>query len=231
MKKLLLLAGITGGYFLPAQAQGPKLYQIKPGEAYSDKIPASEIFHYPAFKTGRVHFKNNETGDGMLNYNALAGEIQFIDPKGDTLSLAEPETIRMVTIQADTFYYSDGYLQTMASHNKQVLARKAGFRLVKSERVGAFDQAMPSGSQTVAFVNLGGRRADLIARETLTLERFNEFYIGDRFRKFTPLNRKSLLKRYSDHTRDIEAYLQAQPVVFYNEADVLRLFSFLSGLK
>ena len=92
-------------------AQRPKTYTVPAGVEVKEIVPANEIFQFPQFVQGLVIFKDGTSAPGRLNYNRLIAELQFIDPKGDTLSLANEQTIRTVFIGADTFYYSDGYVR------------------------------------------------------------------------------------------------------------------------
>ena len=62
-----------------------------------------------------------------MNYNIFLGEIQFIDTKGDTLSLANPETIDSVAIDTSLIYYKKGYLQVIAAYGS--------YKLVKREKL------------------------------------------------------------------------------------------------
>ena len=43
-------------------------------------------------------YRNGVSGAGQLNYNRLLGEMQFIDPKGDTMALADEQNVAHVTI-------------------------------------------------------------------------------------------------------------------------------------
>jgi hypothetical protein len=71
-----------------AIAQHPKTYTVPAGVEVKEIVPANEIYQFPEFLQGLVIFKDGKSAPGKLNYNRLRAEIQFIDPKGDTLSLA-----------------------------------------------------------------------------------------------------------------------------------------------
>ncbi len=43
--------------------------------------------------------------------------MQFIDPKGDTLALANESTLNFISIGADTFFYKNkGYIEQVADY-------------------------------------------------------------------------------------------------------------------
>ncbi|RYY88609.1 MAG: hypothetical protein EOO15_08430, partial [Chitinophagaceae bacterium] len=110
MKKLILSA-ISGFLLLAAQAQTRPTYVVNPGETINGILKPTDIFKYPEFAAGTVYFKNGAATNGKLNYSYLAGAVQFIDPKGDTLSLNDDDQIGLVTIGKDSFYYYKAYLQ------------------------------------------------------------------------------------------------------------------------
>jgi len=84
-----------------------KTFKINPGQLVYDVITPKDRYAFNDFQTGLVYFKNNALGSARMNYNAILAEVEFIDEKGDTLSLDKPETIKYITIATDTFYYDN----------------------------------------------------------------------------------------------------------------------------
>jgi hypothetical protein len=208
-----------------------KIYQIKPGERLSDVLTSEDIYLYPAFRVGHVIFKSNETSGGRLNLSFVTGELHFIDNKGDTLALDNEQTIRQINIGKDTFYYHEGYLRQLAAGQHWKLAQKQEIRLVKEEKSGAYDQSMPSGAVSYTSIRAGNQLMDnLIVRENTTLMRQTEYFIGDKYNRFVLLNRKNILKLFAKHAKQVEAYLQANPVNFKKEEEVQKVFAFLQTL-
>jgi len=62
-------------------------------------------YYYPAFKKGKVTFISGSTSAGLLNYNMLTEQLEFISPKKDTLVFDDFYLVDMITIDTDTFYY------------------------------------------------------------------------------------------------------------------------------
>ena len=89
-------------------AQRPKTYTVPAGVEVTDIVPQSEIFQYSKFTPGLVVFRDGTSAPGNLNYNRLVAELQFIAPKGDTLSLANEKNILIAFVGTDTFYYNEG---------------------------------------------------------------------------------------------------------------------------
>ncbi|MBC5774228.1 hypothetical protein H8S95_09150 [Pontibacter sp. KCTC 32443] len=65
----------------------------------------SKAYYYPQFKKGKVTFITGLTSPGILNYNLLNEEVEFIRAKKDTLALDDMYIVDMITIDKDTFFY------------------------------------------------------------------------------------------------------------------------------
>src|SRR5688572_13378069 len=94
-----------------AKVQAQETYTIKPGENILEVVQLKNLFQYPAFVDGVVFFKDGRAVKSRLNYNYFNAQIQFIDGKGDTLTLADENTIKYVIIAKDSFCYDGGYIQ------------------------------------------------------------------------------------------------------------------------
>ena len=145
----LLLCICIGLFSVPAFAQPGKTYTIKPGENIIKVISVNEIFKYPSFVIGTVIFKDGRNVRSRLNYNSLIGQIQFIDLKGDTLSLAEEETVRYIVIGTDSFCYDKGYIELIIDGSPIRLGKKVLFKEFE-QKPGSY--GLSSG--TTAAVNL-----------------------------------------------------------------------------
>ena len=124
-----------------AIAQKKTKYTINPGEKISEKLPRDEVYSYPEFTNGRVFLRNNTVSLVKLNYNSLYAEMQFINPKGDTLSVSDEKMIRLIVINKDSFFYDKGYLKLVSDFGKLKHANNQYFEGVKKEKGGEFGQA------------------------------------------------------------------------------------------
>src|SRR5688500_2017083 len=192
MKLFFLLSAFV--FFLNSivGAQKRKTYTINPGIKVTEVIPKDEIFLYPDFTPGTVYFKTGTSSPGLLNYNYLMAEIQFIDLKGDTLSLADEGTIGYIANTRDTFYYDNGYLKFIRDCGEFKLAQKQFFVLANIEKIGAMG-TKTSSSSINTYTRLPGNYTSngLIAQEVLTLARNDQYYFGDKFNHFKKLNKKN----------------------------------------
>lgn len=217
MKPILLLLFLFTGYFTKCiYAQKEKSFKIYPGEKASSKIPPGDLYAYPQFTDGVVYYRDNHSAQGLLNYNALTREMEFISGD-DTLSLSEPGTIRYIVIQADTFYYSDGYVKRIAVPGEIKLAEKTFFA-VNARRTGN-----ESGN---GFVNSNANKtvvAEVNLWETITVVKKKEWYIGDTFGNFRLLNRKSLMEAYGNRQQEVAAYIKENKIDISKEEDIKKL--------
>ena len=105
MRKIIftILFVLTAGFLF---AQENKSITINTIQADDTELTRN-VFHFPRFLDGKVLFKDNVSVDAKLNYHRLFGQLLFINPKNDTLALANPEMFKYVTVGTDTFYFHD----------------------------------------------------------------------------------------------------------------------------
>jgi hypothetical protein len=215
----------------PSLSQVKKFYKINPGQRVLEAIPAADIYQYPSFTAGEAHFKNGRVGYAYLNYNNLFGEMQFIGPKKDTISLSDEETLNFIAIGIDTFYFDHGYIQLIGSYGPLKLARKKEMHFTNRERIGAFGQKS-SGSSVEAYSSISSSQSlkDLVANEILTFSLLTTYYVGDRFDHFKAANKKNLLAICGKEENKIASYLKEESIDFKNEEDLRKLATFVHQL-
>jgi hypothetical protein len=212
-----------------AWAQKTKTFKINPGEKVADAIPKDEKYSYPEFIMGTVYFKNGEHYPGKLNYNSLFQEMQFIDRKGDTLSLADAATIKRIVINTDTFYYDQGYVKLVADYSKIKLAGKDFIAFANKQKLGGFGEESSASIDTYKSVQFGTTVKELVAKEILTFVKRTVFYLGDEFNHFTQANRKNFSDFYPSKSKEIKNYLKENKVNFSNEDDLKKMIIFFNG--
>src|SRR5690349_12890542 len=62
-----------------------------------------DLYHYPSFKTGRVIFRDGSEVTARVNYNKLFQQFMYIDDKGDSMAIGNPELIRFIVVEKDSF--------------------------------------------------------------------------------------------------------------------------------
>ncbi|MEO5996839.1 MAG: hypothetical protein ABIN89_08910 [Chitinophagaceae bacterium] len=208
-------------------AQDSKPIRVKAGEDIYQKL-AKEIYLYPEFIQGTIYFRNGNTNLANFNYNRMNGEMQFIDVKGDTLSVANEVTIKYINVAKDSFYYSEGYLQLVKGNNAAKVARKQVIKIIDQQKIGAYDQPSSAGaissysslSNDLRFYKLDVRQDVILAQQTT-------YFFGDKYNNFFRANKKNLLRNFSKKERELNDYLKENNIDFNKEEDLTKLIVFL----
>jgi len=224
MKSLLSLI-ILLSYSSIAFSQATEIITVKAGQTFSDVY--KEIYRYPQFTPGRVYFKNGEVSAGKLNYSLLSEEILFISPTGDTLALDDKTSIRYITIEKDTFYYDDGFLELLENYNPAKLVVKQKIKFADKKKIGAFGAASSTIKTDSDDTFLGDRRYNFQIAEDLVFKKETQFYINDASNNFLVVNKKNLIKVFPNKKDNIESFLKENNINLHLEKDLKKLMQFL----
>lgn len=213
-------------------------YTINPGETYAQKIPLSEIYAYPEFKTGYVIMKDNTGSTVRLNYNRLYQEIVFIDPSSnDTLALASPEMVKVVQVNNDEFYYAtDRFVQVDTTINEIKLAVANYFTESKEKEVG-YGKRVESGSISSQAYMLPsstshiGQRLDLSPNDIVTLYPKKALLIIDENRQVHEISKKQLYKVFAKDENKLKEYLAENKPSFKSREDLINLIKYMTSDK
>lgn len=230
--KLLLLMLCWAALGTAAMAQ--KQIRVKADANVMNAIPMADRYRYPQFMTGTVTYRNGVAGSGQLNYNRLLGEMQFIDPKGDTMALADEQNVAHVSIGANHFYVNPGKgcPEVIADHGSVKLAKQVVLKSMRTEKKVAYGQS--SGASSVATVqpysnnssvHRIGSTGDQMVQEEVS------YFIVDQNDRYYLMTKSAVFKVFSKHKKAIETYLNENPTQFTEEADLRKLIQFCSGLS
>lgn len=215
-------------------AQNSKYTKIKAESNFVEKIPNNQKYQYVAFKPGTVAYNTGNAAVGKFNYNFLLDEVHFIDPQGDTLSLANEYIIKHVIIEQDTFYYDakNGYLQIIDYYKPINLAIKQSIRIIRSEKQAAYDQssAVSSIKQYSYYINQSGQLRKLEPKGNLLLAKENSFYIIDQNHRVLLANKANVLTVFQQFKSEVTAYLKTNKVDFRQETELRKLLQFCREL-
>jgi len=206
---------------LPASVWAQESYTVKSGTPLSSTFTFSDIYQYPTFTAGRVLFKNGRSGGSKMNYNLFTGEMEFIEGK-DTLSLADKESIKAISIGTNAYYYqgTDGYLQRVSESAYAKLAVRKTIRLVDRQREAGYGKTSTAGVSAVNnssltggnLVIVPGRALSFVSSEDLIYRKLVDYYFGNAKGFFIPAEKKNLIKAYPEKKASINAYLKENNV-------------------
>ena len=110
-------------------------FVVNAGSRIDEAIPAKDLYEYSEFLIGKVIFRDGRVVEARMNYNRFTDEMFFIKGNGDTLILDNEETIRLINIKKDSFYFNKGYILLVQSNNSARLGVKHSFRLADKKKV------------------------------------------------------------------------------------------------
>ncbi len=204
---------------------------IKAGTRFNESVSMRDLYQYPEFVYSKVFTKSGDSTSAKLNYNRLFDEMQFIDFKGDTLSIANGAMLRLIRINEDVFYYDNGYVRLIKDTNGIKLASKETLKVSGKTKIGAYDMANPT-SAIDSYGALIDQRGvyKLVPREDILLAKKTEYYFGDKYNRFVWATRKNLLRQFSDQSGTLNAYLKENNVNLNSREDLEKLLRFLARL-
>ena len=208
-------------------AQNTNTITIKAGEDVS--VLYKHIYKYPEFAHGKVNFNDGTVAGSNMNFNLLLEAMQFIDEKGDTLALANENTIKYISIGQDTFYFHEGYLQLVSTYGNTELVIKQKIKFTDEKNIGAY--GIPTSTHTIDNYNTlrANNTYSLKLNKDLVYSKERKSYFNKGDRDFIIVNKKNLLKMFSNKKAIIEDYLKQTDVDFNKEDDLKSLFHYMAA--
>ena len=205
---------------------------IQSGNDFEDVLTPAEIYYYPQFTKGNVFFKDGTKATAKMNYTRLFDQMLFINPKGDTLALANEKTIKYIAVDQDTFYYDEGYIRIIADNDFVKLAEKQVWVVADIRKIGTHSASSTPGITSVRTFRHGNEatRSNLTLNEDIVLRKESKYYIGDKYNGFALASKKGLMLLFPKEQRNIENYLRENKIDFNKRADMEKLYQFLSQL-
>jgi hypothetical protein len=201
---------------------------VQGNDDINSSIPDSIKYKYSSFTSGRVMFKDGTIAGSLLNYNLLSGEVQFVSPKGDTLAIANEETIKYIAIANDTFFYDKIYLQLVEGNAAAKLAKNEKMKLADIKKMGGFGSYTSSGGiENYSSLNIGSRTLHLEENKQMIFITHTVYYISDPFYHFLPATKKNVLKMFNKK-RGLAIYLNENKIDFLKEEDLKKLLAYLN---
>jgi hypothetical protein len=219
---------------LQTNAQESTEIFVPAGSRIQDVAPIGKVYRYGSFVQGEIYFRDGSITPGLLNYNFLNGEVEFISPHSDTLAIAEEQAIaaKQIVIGTSTFFYNKVYLEKVFENSLGKICKNQQFDVANKEKTKSLNNPSSAGIETYGALsdnNAGVMKYDLVVRENLTLSIKTLFFFGDVYNNFHIANKKNLMKMFNKKKDAIEAYLQTHQVNFNNGEDLKNLFTYLQN--
>lgn len=231
MKKLILTLSVmlTLLIFTKAQSSTERIY-IKGGNNARENF-MKEIYLYPSFEAGLVEYKNGKQYKSTLNYNRVLGSIEFIDQKGDTLSINDIAAVSRITVGNDVFFYAPDCMKEINSDGKLKLVKNERIRIADHQKIGGY--GIPNSTASIESIDRIDTRItfnQLDINETLLLSKTTKFYLEKENNSLVPASKKNILNMFPKHKTAIRQYMEAHQINFSKENDLVELAGYISQL-
>ena len=207
-------------------SQTTEIITVKAGQNISDVY--KEIYRYPQFTSGRVYFMNGDVSAAKLNYNLISQAMLFTNNTGDTLAIDNESTIKYITIEKDTFYYDEGYLELLGNYSNVKLAVRQKIKFSDKKKTGAFGMPTSTLKTESDDTFLGDRRYNFTIAEDLIFKKETEYYLNGADNHFLAISKKNLLKLYPKKKDNIENFLKENNINLQQEKDIKLLVQYLN---
>lgn len=227
-KNLFLLAIFCCAY---ATTLGQEVVNVKADQEINQVFTVKDLYRYEQFLLGMVQFRDGTSAEAKLNYHKLFEQMLFIDDKGDSLAVGNPETIKSITIGKDTFYYNKEFFVELISSTSSVrLAKRQVLQQIDEQKIGAYGQSYTNNS-TVAnknYYTVDGKPRLNVGEGTLFSQK-SEYYMSYKQDDFVLATKKNVEKLFDDKAKDVKSYIKTNSINFANENDLKNLMQFVQG--
>lgn len=223
---VMLLASV------PGWAQLGETARVKTGE----KLPTREKYLYPEFSLGTVIYHDGRPpGSARLNYNLLEREMQFLTTRGDTMALAEEQTIRQIKLRDEVYVYDQNgnVLTLLGNYGSTSVAMDHSLKIANVDKEGAY--GMSSGASSIRTYNSyptgTGATAKLEQKGDVVFSHQRVLMLISKNNLAFPASRKSVSKLYPKQKSAIEDYLREHSVQFNDAEELKKLLEYCENLK
>jgi hypothetical protein len=223
----------TGSHLVQAQTSKPM--RVKSGDEVGKALPAEEKYRYPLFQKGKVTYLNGTFTAATFNYNLLLGEVQFINKKGDTLTLGREPALISILIGETHYLYShpNGLLEVVADFPSLKLGKRQQLVPAGMEKIGAYEQSTGVSAirNTTSIVGNNSQTYTLDPKGDMLFSKAESYYLIDQNNAFHKADKAAVLRMFPRHKKVISDYLKENSPDLKKEEDLKALLRFCTSLK
>jgi len=225
----MLVAFIFTAFF--ATAQKTERTIVKAGDDIGQAISPTGHYRFAEFTEGTVTMRYGSKSKTRFNYHICNGEMQFIDAKGDTLSISATEYIDNISIGENAkFVFADKFYHEIVGETPAI---KLGKRIrvnLENDRKTGHGKSDPSGSQMQLNNVVLAERTVALSYDIEVLKTTSYYWIDSEFRAM-PANKKNLLKLVEkDRQAKLQSFIEQNKTNFDSEEDLRKLLGFAATL-
>ena len=195
----------------------------------------SAAYLFPAFVKGVVYFRNGTKREALLNYHCQDGQMQFLNPRADTLLFTGKYLIDYVEIGDRRFVLTETHsdMEVIGEGGRARLAARtqpeiAGNSLSHSGQ--HFSASEGNAAQVQMVTNQGGHVQWQNNASGHRWQMKTTYFLIDQNRVAHPASRRVFLHVYGRNRRQLTRYLRENRIDFGHAEDLQQLFSFCSSL-
>jgi len=212
----------------------PKNYVLTEFKQASLKIPFNERFQFENFRKGFVYKQTGKRSEAKLNYSYLYGDILFIGPSLDTLSISDLHLVKNVSIGESIYFYDQkyGFVEIIGERDGVKIGRKSQLALVDYDKRASFERfGSPTSKQNqTTFVGMP-THVSIDNITNLTLRSQVLYFIIDKNNRFHLAGRDGFIKVYARAKKKVVAYLNGHDVNYNNENDLKKVIEDCASLS
>lgn len=227
----ILFSIIAFVFFICSYSQEKERIVFNPVKENQEEL-FRHMYQYPQFVSGQAFYKDGSVVEAKFNYNCLTSNIEFIDPKGDTLSLAHGNNFSKISIQTDTFYfYNKIFIKQLTHYPVCNLLVKHYLKYSGSEKKDSYGGYSETNSNSsIKIISNGNSIQKLAADENMFYTFRDYYYLSGRFSQFYPATKKGLFDLFPKKQNELKEFLTKNKIDFDKTEDLEKLVQFVQSL-
>jgi hypothetical protein len=212
-------------------SQTNRIIRAKAGEDVAQAYSPNGFYRFPAFAPATVYFKGGTSNKGpLLNYNIISGNLQFVSPKGDTLDMANNNTIDSVVFEKNVFDYNDGFMEMITRSDSLVFFKKINLK-TQVENVGAYGLSNTTASITnIKTFTSGTSVYNLVLNQDVIITETTSWFVIKGNGNPVKLNKDNFLKLLPvDKQAKAAAYLKQNKASLEKEEELKKMIATIAG--
>jgi hypothetical protein len=190
---------------------------------------------FPVFVKGTVYFRNGTKRAALLNYHRLGGQMQFLNPKADTLLFTGKYLIDYVEIGERRFLLTEEHsdMELIGAPGRVLLAARmqpepTGNNLSHSGQ--HFSASEGNAAHALMVSNHGGNFQWENNASGHRWQVKTSYFLIDPNRIVRPASRRAFMAVYARNRRQLARYLRENRTDFGNAEDLQKLLGYCNGL-
>ena len=189
------------------------------------------VFKYSTFQPGKVVYKDSSENDVKLNYNRILGKIFYLDRMGKSVILENPETVSMIAIAADTFYFFDTNCVVKYTHFRGVnlyLKQTIVYTVKHDGEKNSLDPIVISNNSGLPYAREEVREDDSFDKNSM-FKMINDYFVADTSLTYYPASKKNISDFFPSKKDRFKKYMQENNVNFNNAAAIAQVLQYMNS--